>query len=114
MLDLADQLPCTRKAFVRLLCQQAFNQRLIGLEAGRQRRYGLVPVTLEDRFGVAGVVLVAVGLLLYVLPPTFPLGRLPGDIRIERPGLRFYFPITTCVLVSAVLTAAFWLLSKLR
>ena len=43
-----------------------------------------------------------------------PLGRLPGDLRIERPGFRFYLPITTCLLVSGVLSLALWLLSKLR
>ena len=62
---------------------------------------------------LAGIVLVALGLLAHVAP-SLPLGRLPGDIRIERPGTRIYVPITSCVLVSALLTAALWLLSKLR
>ena len=38
------------------------------------------------------------------------LGRLPGDILIERNGLRFYFPITTSILVSVVLSAVATLL----
>ena len=42
------------------------------------------------------------------------LGKLPGDIRIERPGLRIYIPLMSCVLLSAILSALFWLLSKLR
>ena len=58
---------------------------------------------------VIGVVLVIVGLAATVLPW---LGRLPGDIRIERPGFTFAFPLTTCLLVSAVLTLAFHLLSR--
>ena len=41
-----------------------------------------------------------------------PLGRLPGDIRIERENFKFYFPLTTCLLVSAALTLIFWLLRK--
>lgn len=41
------------------------------------------------------------------------LGRLPGDIRAERPGLRFYFPLTTCLLVSALLTGLVWISRRL-
>jgi hypothetical protein len=63
---------------------------------------------------IAGLVLVALGLLLHVGPSIPLLGRLPGDIRIERPGFRFYVPVTSCLLVSAVLSAALWLVSKLR
>lgn len=63
---------------------------------------------------IAGLVLVGLGLLLYVAPSIPLLGRLPGDIRIERPGFRFYFPLTTCILVSLLLSGALWLVSKLR
>jgi hypothetical protein len=42
-----------------------------------------------------------------------PLGRLPGDIRIERPGFSFYFPITTSILVSLGLTLALAVLGRL-
>jgi hypothetical protein len=40
------------------------------------------------------------------------LGRLPGDIRIERENFRFYFPLTTCLLISALVTVVLWLLRK--
>ena len=60
-----------------------------------------------------GVLLVVLGVVLSVAP-TLPLGRLPGDLRIERPGLRVYLPITTSLLASAVLSLALWLFSKLR
>ncbi len=40
------------------------------------------------------------------------IGRLPGDIRIDRPNFRFYFPLTTCLLASLVLTALFWLFRR--
>jgi hypothetical protein len=63
---------------------------------------------------IAGLVLVAVGLLLYASPSIPLIGRLPGDIRIERPGLRIYLPITSCLLISAVLSAGLWLISKLH
>ncbi len=58
---------------------------------------------------VLGVVLVVVGLLVQLFPA---LGRLPGDLRIERPGFTFYFPITTCLLLSAVLSLVFHLWSR--
>jgi hypothetical protein len=41
-----------------------------------------------------------------------PLFRLPGDIVIERPGFRFFFPITTMVLISALVSLAAWLLRR--
>ena len=41
-----------------------------------------------------------------------PLFRLPGDIVIDRPGFRFFFPITTMLLISAVISAIAWLLRK--
>ena len=40
------------------------------------------------------------------------LGRLPGDIAIERPHFRFYCPVVTCLLISVVLTLLFWLFRK--
>ena len=42
------------------------------------------------------------------------LGRLPGDIFIEREGFRFYLPITTCLLLSAVLSFVAWLIRLVR
>jgi hypothetical protein len=41
-----------------------------------------------------------------------PLFRLPGDIVIDRPGLRFFFPITTMLLISAVISFIAWMLRK--
>jgi hypothetical protein len=40
------------------------------------------------------------------------LGRLPGDIVIEREGFSFYFPLTTGLIVSALVSALLWLLSR--
>ena len=62
---------------------------------------------------VVGLGLVALGLLLWLGGKmNLPLGRLPGDIRIDRANYKFYFPLTTCLLVSAVLTLIAWLLRK--
>jgi len=64
---------------------------------------------------IAGLVLVAVGFALWLAPSSLGwLGRLPGDLRIERPNLRVYVPLTTSLVVSLVLTALFWLISRLR
>jgi hypothetical protein len=53
-----------------------------------------------------GAALVVVG-LAWMIAPSIPwLGRLPGDIRIETEHTRFYFPLTTCILISVALSAA--------
>ena len=60
---------------------------------------------------IIGVALVLAGLIFYGAGDRFTwLGRLPGDIRIEKENFRFYFPITTMILVSIVLTLLirFW------
>jgi ribose/xylose/arabinose/galactoside ABC-type transport system permease subunit len=41
-----------------------------------------------------------------------PLFRLPGDVVIDRPGFKFFFPITTMLLISAVISIIAWLLRK--
>ncbi|MEW5791431.1 MAG: DUF2905 domain-containing protein [Pseudomonadota bacterium] len=58
-----------------------------------------------------GILLVLLGLLWPVLS-RLGLGHLPGDIRIEKPGMVFYFPITTSLLISIVLTLILWLLRR--
>jgi ribose/xylose/arabinose/galactoside ABC-type transport system permease subunit len=63
---------------------------------------------------ILGVVFVVVGLVLWLSPGIPLLGKLPGDLRIERPGFRLYFPITTCVLVSLVLSLVAHLVARLR
>jgi len=60
---------------------------------------------------IVGVVLVAVGLAWPWLAK-LGLGRLPGDIHIVRDGYSFYFPITTGLIVSVVLSLLLWLLRK--
>jgi hypothetical protein len=53
----------------------------------------------------AGILIVIVGILIYFFHDKLNwLGKLPGDIRIERENFRFYFPITTMIIISIVLT----------
>lgn len=58
-----------------------------------------------------GIVLIALGLLWPILSK-LGLGNLPGDIRIERKGFVFYFPFTSGLLVSALLTLLFWIFRR--
>jgi hypothetical protein len=61
----------------------------------------------------AGLLLIAIGVLI-TLGERLPLrlGKLPGDIEIRGKNSAFYFPVTTCLVVSAVLTFVLWLLGK--
>lgn len=61
---------------------------------------------------VFGVVLVVIG-GLFLLGGKIPfLGRLPGDIVVERESFRFYFPLTTSILLSLLLTLLFGLFGR--
>lgn len=60
---------------------------------------------------VIGVVLVIVGLLWKPLS-MLPLFRLPGDFVIDRPGFKFFFPLTTMILVSVVVSVILWLFRR--
>ena len=66
---------------------------------------------------LVAVVLILIGLVCVLFPRGVSwLGRLPGDIRIERQvggtQVRFYFPLVTCLIFSAILTLIFWLLGR--
>ncbi|XID94425.1 DUF2905 domain-containing protein [Paenibacillaceae bacterium WGS1546] len=52
----------------------------------------------------AGIVLIVVGLLWMVGGKYLNLGRLPGDISVERGNFKFYFPVVTCILLSVLLS----------
>lgn len=60
---------------------------------------------------VAGLVILAVGLLWPWLGK-LPLGRLPGDLVIDRPGFRLFVPFTTMIVVSLLLSLLFWLFRR--
>lgn len=62
----------------------------------------------------AGILLAAVGALL-LLADRFPglrIGRLPGDISVERGSLRFYFPLGTSIVLSLVVSLILWLVHR--
>jgi hypothetical protein len=54
---------------------------------------------------IAGVIIVIIGIIIYFFSDKLNfLGKLPGDIRIEKENFRFYFPITTMIILSILLT----------
>ena len=62
--------------------------------------------------------LITLGFLILLAGIAWPvlsrmgLGRLPGDIVIQRGGTTFYFPLVTCIVISILLSALFWLLNR--
>jgi hypothetical protein len=61
---------------------------------------------------IFGLLMVAVGVLLMLVGRVPWIGRLPGDIHIERGNWTFYFPLGTSLLLSLVLTLIFWLIGR--
>jgi len=59
-----------------------------------------------------GIVLVIVGILMTVVGKISGVGRLPGDIFIKKENFSFYFPLTTCILLSVILSAVMYCLGK--
>jgi hypothetical protein len=60
---------------------------------------------------ILGTVIVLIGIAWPLISRLHP-GRLPGDIVVDRPGFRFFMPITTMIIVSIVLSLALWLFRK--
>jgi len=74
---------------------------------------------MPDGIAQIGKALVAMGILLVLIGGVllaagkFPwVGRLPGDILIERKNFTFYFPLATGIVLSLLLTLIFWLLGR--
>ncbi|HET9531518.1 MAG TPA: DUF2905 domain-containing protein [Blastocatellia bacterium] len=76
---------------------------------------------MPEGSGTIGKYLIAIGLLivfvgvLVVIAGRFPglrIGRLPGDIYIEREGWRFYFPLMTSIIISIILSLILWFFSR--
>lgn len=61
---------------------------------------------------VIGLILAAVGLLLWTGFGRGWFGQLPGDLRYTKGNFSFYFPLVTCLILSVVLTLILWLFRK--
>ena len=63
---------------------------------------------------LTGAAIIIIGLLIYFFHDKLQwIGHLPGDIRIERENFRFYFPVTTMVVVSVLLTIVLSIIRRL-
>ena len=61
---------------------------------------------------IAGLLMAAVGLLIWSGVGRGWFGQLPGDMNVNRGNMSFHFPIVTCLIVSAVLTLLMWLFRR--
>jgi hypothetical protein len=62
---------------------------------------------------IAGIIIVVVGIIFYFFHDKLRwIGHLPGDIRVEKENFRFYFPITTMILLSLLLTVIINIIKK--
>lgn len=62
---------------------------------------------------IIGIILVVAGVIIYFAGDRLNwIGRLPGDIRIEKENTRFYFPITTMIILSVILSLIMWIVRK--
>ena len=63
---------------------------------------------------ITGLIIIVLGAILMLAGKVPFLGRLPGDIVIERKNFTFYFPLATSIILSIILTLILWILSKIR
>ena len=77
----------------------------------RTKRLSTYGNLMAKNFIILGLLLIAIGLLWPVLSK-LPFGRLPGDIVVRRENFSFYFPVTTSIVISLLLSLLFWLLRK--
>jgi len=63
---------------------------------------------------IAGIILVITGVIIYFAGNRMNwIGHLPGDIRIEKENFRFYFPVTTMIILSIVVSLIIWFVRKI-
>jgi len=63
---------------------------------------------------ILGFFCIGLGILLLLGAKIPFLGKLPGDIYIEKKNFTFYFPLTTSLLLSIIISFVFWLISKIK
>jgi hypothetical protein len=61
---------------------------------------------------IFGIIFIGIGLLLTFMHKIPFIGRLPGDIYIQKKNFTFYFPVMTSILISIILSLIFWLWSR--
>lgn len=62
---------------------------------------------------IAGIVIILIGIIIYFAGDKLNFfGRLPGDVNVEKENFKFYFPITTMILLSIVVSLILWIIRK--
>ena len=61
---------------------------------------------------IMGLVLLTVGIIVTIAPRIPRIGKLPGDIYLKRENFSFYFPLGTCIVLSALLSLILWLFRR--
>jgi hypothetical protein len=82
-----------------------------GMSIWESPSFGVREARMSRTFILLGIILVAVG-LLWPWTGWLRLGRLPGDIVVERQNFTLYFPITSGLLISVALTLFLWLVNR--
>lgn len=59
-----------------------------------------------------GIIMIVVGVVLLIGNKIPFLGKLPGDIAVQKKNFGFYFPITTCIVISIIISLIMWLFGK--
>ncbi|HEB76128.1 MAG TPA: DUF2905 domain-containing protein [Nitrospirae bacterium] len=63
---------------------------------------------------ITGIIIIVLGIVLMLAGKVPFIGRLPGDIVIERKNFTFYFPLATSILLSVILTLLLWIIGRMR
>lgn len=63
---------------------------------------------------IIGIIILVTGVVIHFSDRIPFLGRLPGDIRVEKENFRFYFPITTSILLSILISLVLYMINKVK
>lgn len=63
---------------------------------------------------IFGLIVAALGVVLLIVPKVPWIGRLPGDILIQRDRVTFYFPFASCLVASVILSLILWIVGRFR
>lgn len=63
-------------------------------------------------FIILGIIFLGIGVFFFLFPKIPFLGKLPGDFLIRKKNFTFYFPLTTCILASIIISLLFFLFAK--
>ena len=98
-----------KKSSLTPLCKRGGTSDAASRRGGTRRRFIIIMMQTGKLLIIFGVVAIIAGILI-MFGTKFPLhGKLPGDIYIKKENFSFYFPLTTSILVSVVLSLVFWI-----